>query len=329
MTILTSPAERLLNLVIALMNTSGLLTRRDIQVRVAGYSVGGDPRAFERMFERDKETLRNLGVPILTVGGASSHSDEVGYRIDKDGFARAELRFSAAELGLLSLATQVWRDSALERDSGRALTKVRGLGRPAGVGFPFGDFDVRFSDAAPGFDVVLDAIARAVPVRFEYRAARTGLVEVRVVEPWLLSWSRGGWYVWGFDRGRGAQRSFRLSRVVGVVKVAGVPGEFVVPEGFDAAVVRRDRAGVVSRVAVLAVRRGCGEGLRVRGRGVDVGGVPEGFDAVEVEFVELYDFVPELVSFGSSVLVLEPADLRDAVCERVRGVFGVSCGGVG
>ena len=57
-------AERLLNLVIALVNTTAPMTKEQVRASVAGYDDGASTEAFERRFERDKDILRDLGVQI-------------------------------------------------------------------------------------------------------------------------------------------------------------------------------------------------------------------------------------------------------------------------
>ena len=77
----TAPEERLLNLVVALMATEQGLTKDTILESVAGYreqAEGGAGRdALEKMFERDKESLRRLGVPIETIGDAADPDSRV------------------------------------------------------------------------------------------------------------------------------------------------------------------------------------------------------------------------------------------------------------
>src|SRR3712207_7294903 len=63
-------AERLVNLVIALLGTRQFLTAARIRATVPGYEPDdGTERAdeaFKRMFERDKAELREIGVPLET-----------------------------------------------------------------------------------------------------------------------------------------------------------------------------------------------------------------------------------------------------------------------
>lgn len=121
-----SPQEvRLLNLVIALVNAKQPMTRQDIRTSVTGYGLSQDESAFGRMLERDKATLRDLGVPIITVESTSKHSSELGYTIDKDEYEAEKFELTASELGIVVLAAQLWENTALESDSLRAVTKLK------------------------------------------------------------------------------------------------------------------------------------------------------------------------------------------------------------
>ena len=82
-------------------------------------TADGSTDAFERMFERDKETLRELGVPVVTVHGPA-HGDDPGYRVDLDAYALPPMDLSAAQLAVLGLAAELWQDQTLRggRDAG-------------------------------------------------------------------------------------------------------------------------------------------------------------------------------------------------------------------
>ena len=55
--------ERALNLLAFLLTASRPVTADEIRVPVAGYDQPND-EAFRRTFERDKELLRRLGIPL-------------------------------------------------------------------------------------------------------------------------------------------------------------------------------------------------------------------------------------------------------------------------
>ena len=116
--------ERLLNLVIALLNTRRPMRREQIRSQVRGYG-GTSDQAFHRMLERDKATLRALGIPVQAID-QGSHASEVGYRIDPGQYALPPISLSAAQFGVLSLASRLWSDAVTRTASLRAVTKLRG-----------------------------------------------------------------------------------------------------------------------------------------------------------------------------------------------------------
>lgn len=316
----TNPSARLLNLVIALVNTNASMTKQQIRVSVAGYGDAPSPDAFERMFERDKDTLRDLGIPIVTVD-AGGHADEVGYRIDQDAYALPAVDLTPAELGVLALAAQFWQDKTLRTDISRALTKLRAAGAGETAMDVVAGLAPQVRPVGDAYATLMDAISARRAVSFTYRAASTGEVRARRAQPWRIAARRGGWYLVGFDLDRGAPRSYRLSRVEGRVRATGPRDAFEVPAhvDVDAALGTRD-AGGVARLAVVPERAGA-----LRARGTVVGSVPDaragdgaGRDVLEVAYDVRYALADEVVGYGDAVLVLGPPDLRAAVVRRLR-----------
>lgn len=328
----SNPAARLLNLVIALVNTNASMTKQQIRTSVAGYGDAPSPDAFERMFERDKDTLRDLGIPIVTVD-AGGHADEVGYRIDQDAYALPAVDLTPAELGVLALAAQFWQDKSLRTDISRALTKLRAAGAGETAMDAVAGLVPRVRAVGDAYTTLLDAISQRRVVSFTYRAASTGEVRPRRVQPWRIAARRGGWYVVGFDVDRDAPRSYRLSRVEGRVRATGPRDAFDVPEQVDVdAFLGGAGAGGVAHLAVVPERAAA---LRARGKVVGsvpgAGGPGPGRDVVEVPFDVRTALADEVVGYGDAVLVLDPPELRDVVVRRLREAadLGGSSGGRG
>jgi proteasome accessory factor B len=322
-------AERLLDLVIALVNTTAPMTKEHIRRSVAGYDAPSS-EAFERMFERDKEILRDLGVPVVTVTSAT-HGDEQGYRIDPDTYALAPMDLSAAQLGVLGLAAQLWQDQTLRTEAGRALTKLRAVGAESSDAV-FG-LVPRLQPAGPALGPLLDAAAERRVVTFTYRAASTGQTRSRVVEPWRLLAARGGWYLVGHDRDRDAPRVFRLTRITGPVRFSGKPGAFAVPDAVDARAMVGAIEGTQSRTAVLAVAPARASALRARARyseetgetaPLPISGVPDGWDVIRVPYGRAGELADEIAAYTDSVVVLGPAELRSDVLRRLRDAVDAS-----
>src|ERR1700722_8005350 len=98
--------ERLLGLVVCLLSTRRYLSADQIRAAVPGYPEQDE--LFKRMFERDKEDLRELGVPLET-GLNHPFDDDPGYRIRRQAYELPELRLEADEAAGLGLAARVWR----------------------------------------------------------------------------------------------------------------------------------------------------------------------------------------------------------------------------
>jgi len=316
----TTPAaaERLLNLVIALVNTPGRMTKEQVRTTVAGYGDAPSDDAFERMFERDKDTLRELGVPVLTVTDAS-HGDDFGYRIDLDTYALAPIDLTAAELGVLTMAAELWQDRSLRADSTRALTKLRAVGQAPGSTDLVAGLTPRVRDGGGAFAPLVDAVQSRQAVRFTYRAATSGEVRERVVEPWKLLARRGGWVLVGRDRDRGASRSFRLSRIEGAVRTVGPVEAFETPTDDELAEALSTWDSGTRGVATLAVLPERASALRTRHVPDDAPhATVEGRDVLRVPYRAQWELAEEVVGYGDAVLVLEPASLRDAVLSLLR-----------
>lgn len=311
------PAERLLNLVIALVNTSASMTKQQIRRGVAGYGDAPSSEAFERMFERDKDTLRGLGVPVVTVD-AGGHSDDVGYRIDNEAYALPAVDLTPAELGVLALAAQLWGDKSLRTDTSRALTKLRAAGSAEAEEDALAGLAPRVRAVGDAYGPLLDAVTQRRVVRFRYRAASSGVLAERRVEPWRIAARGGGWYLVGRDVDRGAPRVFRLSRIEGRVRVGAVGEAFEIPAHVD--VDAALGAAGQERTAVLAVV--AERASAVRARAVPAvppsGAVPLGRDVVAVPFTSVTTLAEELAAYADAVVVLEPAELRGEVVRLLQ-----------
>ena len=319
------PAERLLNLVIALVHTPGRMTKEQIRRTVAGYGDAPSDESFERMFERDKDTLRELGIPVATVTSAG-HGDDIGYRIDQDAYALPPLELTSAELGALSLAAEFWQDRSVRADTSRALTKLRAVGAGAGSSDLAAGLAPRVRAGGDAFPPLLDAVQARQRVRFTYRAASTGEVRDRLVEPWRLVARRGGWFLVGFDVDRGGTRSFRLSRIEGRVKAVGAAGAFDAPTPEQTEAALRSWDVRDERTAVLALRAERAEALRARGVPTDLPAdaspalraAVADRDLVRVAYRATWELAEEVAGYGDAVLVADPPELREAVLGLLR-----------
>jgi proteasome accessory factor B len=320
-------SERLLNVVICLLAARTYVTKERIREVVEGYA-GQTDDAFEKMFERDKDELRDLGIPLATSHSDALFDDEVGYRIDRDAYALPEVSFEPDEMTVLGLASRVWQQASLAGPAARALTKLKAAGvEPDEASFIGLEPRVRTSE--PAFEPLWAAVRDRVPVRFPYRTSGSAESTERHVEPWAVASWHGRWYLTGHDRNRQADRVFRLSRITGSVENDGSPGAYDVPEGHDARAMLRslvpDRP---QSKAVLRARAGSGQALRRRA--LEQGDHPDrpertsdgssAWTRLVVPFYDVEVLAEELTSYGPAVLAEEPPELREAIVRRLNAV---------
>lgn len=313
--------ERLLNLVICLLATRRPLSAEQIRHAVPGYDRDGD-EAFQRMFERDKNELREIGIPIDVV--RDPWEEEPGYRIQRQSYELPEITLEPDEAAVLGLAAQVWQRASLAEAASGALLKLRAGGvatdESIGGGAGGGALELRVDTRDPAFPALWNAVRDRRVVRFDYRGAGSENVRERTVEPWGVVSRRGRWYLAGFDRDRRAPRAFRLSRITGQVAAVGRPGAVEVPEGVDLrAMVGFPEDPASERTALIRVRQGACEGLRQLATAVHPGS--EGWDEAELVFTDTERLAGWMASLGADVEVVEPPDAREAVIRRLKGAL--------
>ena len=301
-------------LVICLLSTRSWLTKEQIRSAVPQYAECARDEAFDRMFERDKEDLRELGIPLVTGSHSAWFEDEQGYRIDRGAYALPDLAFTSEELAVLGLASRVWQQASLAGPAARALVKLKALGVETDEESLVG-VEPRVRAAEPAFEPLYAATRDRAPVTFSYRS-RDGELTTRHLEPWALT-SRGGrWYVVGHDRDRQARRSFRLSRIEGGVRRIGPGSAYQVPDGVDPGeLVTPWHEPQDGRTAVLRVRAGRAVLLRQRALSTEPAAM-DGWDVVRVGVRDVVDLAHEVAGYGPDVVAIAPPDLR-AVVVRV------------
>ena len=311
--------ERLLNLVICLMATSHAVPRADIRLRIPGYDEAASDAAFERMFERDKDELRSMGIPVDTV--VDSGGEVLGYRIAEDAYALQPIDFTLEERAAIAVAAQVWSRASIAPVAGTALRKLETVADGAGDWVPAdlqGPVQLTASDAA--LLPLMSAVRHDRVVTFDYRTPADPEAHRRTVSPWGLRSSAGRWFLIGFDHDRLAQRVFRLSRMAGPVTVTARPRDHQPPAGFDvaAAVVEGFGDDLVEARLRIAPRRGAS--LRRLAVADESGEDPFVAETITVRARSLHDLVSTVCAAGADVVVLDPPEVVDAVVAALLAV---------
>jgi proteasome accessory factor B len=310
--------ERLFSLVLALLATETGLTKNEILSTVQGYrqrfTAGGDNSNLERQFERDKDDIRDLGVPLETIDspGYTGNNQTLRYRIPKGAYELpADVAFSPEETALLNLAAMVWREGSLSGESRRAVLKLRSLGVTADEPLLGYAPRIRLRDAA--FDPLDAAIRKGLRVRFQYLKPGEERATDRDVIPLALVQYQGRWHL-SAEELDGDRKVFLLRRIVGGITTG---KSIAMPAGDHAADALAGLEEVWERnVAELEVVPGSDAATRLANRD----GAEVTDDRVVLHFVDVNILADELSGFGPEVLVLSPPALRDAVVERLRGV---------
>ena len=282
--------ERLLNLTAALLHAEIPLTAEELRDRVGGYP---DTKAtFRRAFERDKDDLRSMGMPLRVepVPGVDPPVD--GYRLDRDEYAGTELAFEADELAALHLATSLVQ---LDGDD-TALVKLGAAGGDAPAD----------SVGRVAFD---DTLATMIGAAVDRKALSFTYNDVeRIVEPWKLSFTRGHWYLSGFDRLREDQRLYRVDRIKDGVSLSG-PAKAPVGDVNEPIDLRGWELGdgPVIKATILVDADQAAYARHMLGEAVDR---PDGSVTATLDVRNIDAFRSFVLSFLEHAEILEPAELR-------------------
>lgn len=330
--------ERQFSLLLALVDTRVGWTKQELFERVAGYQGQPHGDALERMFERDKDALRELGVIIdVTTPAGDDSNHESRYRV-LDGVLGdpEELRFDAAERDLLDLALRVWHEGGLTDEAQRAALKLRADPDFDG-GLPLARTPGRTVDPAGGaagssaggdrvpiaarqrpresaFAALKRAADRGREVQFDYLKPGERTPRLRHVQPWATVLFRGRWMLVGHDLGAEGTRTFLMQRIVSPVRDRAPRAPFTVPErAAEEALAELERIWDAATV-LLHVVPGSDAWVRLRHR---PGTRAEG-DALVIHHADRHVVADELAGFGADVAVAEPEEVRALVRERLE-----------
>ena len=299
--------ERLLNLTAALLNASRPLRASELAELVPGYPDPADKATFRRAFERDKESLREMGIPLDLVEVPGIDPPEMGYRIRRDDYALRDPGLEPDELAAIHLAS-----AAVQMEG---LSGTEAIWKLGGAPAPVADTTIAALPTIPALVPLFAAVAQRSPVTFGYRG------EARTIDPHRLSFARGRWYLDGFDHDREAARQFRLDRIEGEVTV-GSAGSFERPAApADRGSQPWELGGdppVTARLRIDADQAGWAlDHLR------DATVVERGDDGeitVEVQVSNRDGFRSFVLGFLEHAEVLAPPELRDDVVAWLRDI---------
>ncbi|MGD6978919.1 MULTISPECIES: helix-turn-helix transcriptional regulator [Citricoccus] len=308
------------------------VTKDSLRRYVDGYAAATSEQAFEKMFTRDKEVLKDIGVPLRAhevqeTGNweGAERADEVRYRIDPEQMYLPHVDFTNAERLALVRARSAWQGSDVDRAVVRALGRLD-AGEDWVAATSTSDHEA-FGARLAGADRTLTALADAVRgqsvIAFDYRTAGAPEAHRRTVRAWALTNPTGVWYLVGWDLDRQAQRTFRLTRMESEPRPATdggrpAPGR---PAGFDLQAVRDLVSGEREPATVdLELRPGRAVGLRL---GAEPRGTTrDGWDRVSLRYTRSAELAGTVAAAGPTARVpATSAAVRDAVVRLLDGAL--------
>ena len=300
--------ERLVNLTIALLATKRYLTKNEIFRNIEGYE--GSAEAKERMFERDKDDLRKLGIQIEVGGLDPLFDDEAGYRIRPESYALSLRNLTPTQVTLLSFAAQAWQDAAFTDLSQQALRKLTSVG----VDTDSSQLPVmapKLIGADENLRSALDALTTLTTIEFDYLNIQ-GVAQKRQLQVYGVQARKSHWYLIGLDTEKSAIRNFRVDRIRGEVTSIGKSQSYEIPANFE---ISELEPAIETPLAVLQVRPGAGYQLRRMATTVETS---DDWDLIEVPIFDL-EFITSLVLWhGDDVIVSSPLQLRNAVVSSLE-----------
>ncbi|MFN2526225.1 MAG: helix-turn-helix transcriptional regulator [Actinomycetota bacterium] len=312
---MTQRIERLVNLIAALLETARPMTAEQIREQVAGYGDEPTEDAFRRGFERDKVTLRWLGIPIDTVVTDPLAPQPDGYIIKKSRYYLPELNLEADELAALRIAAAAVLGSGEEAE--RGWLKLALDERMGPIAAPRVVWGADLAAEQPVLAPIFEAVVEHRVLEFVYESA-DGARQRRTVDPYGLVHRRGHWYLVGRDHDRDAVRSFKLARFSSDATM--LPGEYSVPPSFDIDSHTALEAWELGESGATAVVRFDAE-LRwwaeqnlsaTRSREAPAGALD-----VELPEANIDRLISWALEFGPAVEILEPEEARARLLDHL------------
>lgn len=299
-------SERLVNLTIALLSTKRYLTKAEIFSKVEGYD--GDSEARDRMFERDKDELRQIGIDIEVGQIDPFFEDEVGYRILRSRYGIQIKDLTPRQLTLISLAQDAYDEHALSESARSAQVKFKAMGFEVDTEIiP----SIYATNSLPPNQLsqILEAIASKRSLSFSYFNAEFE-PEERTVFPYAISQYAHHWYFAGLDTNIGAVRTFRLDRCASEFTLSKKSDLYEIPKNF--------KVSLPDPISVeVNVRLDRCYNLR---RNASVQAYDDEWERLTISFPTIEDAMHAILWEGPNARVVAPAELVKLVRKSLEKV---------
>lgn len=288
-----SKSERILNLFFVLINSKRPISRHEIRQRVNGYEECESETAFERMFERDKEELRNTGIKIDTVPIDPLFDDELGYQVDSKTFITKTVEWTPAERAILSLASTTWHRTEFEN-----LAKTATLKTGGSINLQSNDLNSEdYSAELLKFRSIIKSLNTKSIMDFKYVSFDDNEPISRQVIPKKLYRQGDNWYFDAYDLISTAWKTYQTSRIVGEIgiKPASAIELNLLKKNSNETLPRTVRVGINQNAALISHI---------------TGGIATGDRTIDFKFFDEKSFAKYLLRFSSIIVSIDDEVIR-------------------
>ncbi len=305
-----SPAERLFTLTCYLLSTEIKgLSKQDIFRAVPGYQDAKSQDALDRLFERDKNSLKEAGIQLEVINNFGfDEGDHARYRIAKESFSwPKDLKLDSAKMQLLELAAKAWNNQLLEGSAQSGLTKLKSLGLVAS-NTDLTPFTPRLLIRHAAFAPLAKAIEERTQVAFRYQKP-DGLLSDRIVSPQLLRQIEGQWVLLAVHEGQA--KNFLLRRIVSEVSVLEVEAKTLSSQELQ--LVEQELNDFVrGNLATIKVALDTEAQLALS---------PDELGIAKFNYMDEALLAEDLLEYGSDVEVIEPDSLKRRIRAALKAVI--------
>ena len=294
--------ERLINLTIALLATRKYLTKAEIFSAVSGYD--GNPEASDRMFERDKEELRALGIQLDMKSIDPLFEDEIGYRILPERYRFDLGELTTEEVSLLALASEAWKESALADIAHSTAIRLESLG----INSDFSELPLipAIANVPENFTEILEVTEAGKIIEFQYLDLEDQLQDRRVAPHGIYS-TNSKWYLFATDLEKSEKRSFRLDRIEGSIKRSN--------KSADREEVELPTLHFPQIETILKIRRDSVPELLMQS---DILNEEDDWIRCRISFASEQDAVTQILRHSPNVIVEQPIQIVSAVTKSLH-----------
>lgn len=314
------PEDRLFHLILALMATTQGLTKEQILSTVRGYredsEAGLAKASIERRFERDKDLLRELGIPLVAWIPPSEDENNKAtvYRIPKEDYEPPQgFELDAQDLRLLNIAAAVWREGSLSQEARLTHTKLAASG--VSVDEPLIGFLPMLTLRDPALDALRHAISNGSQVRFDYLTPGSTGAKTRTVSPLAVVLHESRWHLLSMEEPGGAEKTFLVRRIVSDVKELSDPARQAPTPVFER--MSAELSDLYDQqTADISVTPGSAADTVLRNR---PGSTSNG-ELITVHYTDLVALATQLLEFVHDITVVSPPALRDEMLAQIEVV---------